>query len=170
MGSGKSTIGPILANAIGFTFIDLDSVIESGAAMSIGELFRREGEQGFRKRERSALLVASKNSRVVIGLGGGALTDAGSLAIVRDTGIVIYLRLPAAVLTARLKGRHGRPLLEDNSGNPLPPVELNKRITTLLASREHLYMQAEIIVDTEGCTVGVTVDRIVRKLSAFLPQ
>lgn len=170
MGSGKSTIGPILANAIGYSFIDLDSVIESQTGCTIEELFRKEGEEKFRERERSALRSASKSSLLVIALGGGALTDAASLAIVRETGIVVYLRVPLDELIGRLHGRHGRPLLTTEKGEALSPQALRERVTALFAARESIYMQSEVIVDTEGRTVGLTVDHIVKKLSAYLPQ
>jgi len=170
MGSGKSTIGPILANAIGYSFIDLDSAIESESGCTVDELFRKEGEQKFRERERSALRSVIKNSSIVVALGGGVLTDAGSLAIVRESGIVVYLRVTMDELIRRLHGRHGRPLLTTEKGEPLSPQALRERVGALFAAREPIYMQAEIIVDTEGRTVGLTVDHIVKKLSVYLPQ
>ncbi|HMK39397.1 MAG TPA: shikimate kinase, partial [Bacteroidota bacterium] len=91
MGSGKSTVGPLLGASLGYAFIDLDTVIEAGEGKSIAEIFREKGEQEFRALERSALRLLSARSNIVVATGGGALTDPGSLSIVRQSGLSVYL-------------------------------------------------------------------------------
>src|SRR5512140_1691574 len=93
MGSGKSTIGPILANTIGYEFVDIDRAIEASQQMSVNAIFRQQGETGFRRIEQMMLLTYSAVPGLVIALGGGTLTDPDSLRLVLSTGIVIYLKI-----------------------------------------------------------------------------
>lgn len=169
MGSGKSTVGPILANTIGYEFADLDAVIEAGAGMTVAQIFRERGEPAFRDLERRAVASVAVRSRVVVALGGGVLLDPASLALVTGTGIMVYLRATPEDIAGRLRRKKDRPLILDGGGVPLGDEALLDRIRTLLAEREALYGAAEIIVDTDGTRLGLTVDRVVRRLTPFLP-
>lgn len=170
MGSGKTTVGPILANTIGYDFIDLDDAVESGTGLSVASIFRERGEEGFRGIERDVLRSLSLRERIVVALGGGALTDAGSLAIASTTGIVVYLHSSLEQIVSRLKRKSDRPLLLADDGLPLNDRALRERIGLLLESREPTYRRADIIVDTDGSKLGLTVDAIVRKLAPYLPR
>ena len=170
MGSGKTTVGPILANTIGYDFIDLDDAVESWTGLSVASIFRERGEEGFRGIERDVLRSLSLRERIVVALGGGALTDAGSLAIASTTGIVVYLHSSLEQIVSRLKRKSDRPLLLADDGLPLNDRALRERIGLLLESREPTYRRADIIVDTDGSKLGLTVDAIVRKLAPYLPR
>ncbi len=101
-GSGKSTVGEILANTLGWRFLDLDAVIVERAGQSIAEIFSSEGEAGFRRREKDACESLRKSKRTVIALGGGALEDPETRAAAKRLGKIIWLRAPAAVLWSRI--------------------------------------------------------------------
>ena len=164
MGSGKSTVGPLLGASLGYAFIDLDTVIEAGEGKSIAEIFRGKGEQEFRALERSALRLLSARSNIVVATGGGALTDPGSLAIVRQSGLSVYLEVPVDALIARLRGRKGRPMISASDGSPLDPEELRDRITSLFLLREPVYRRADIIVDAASGSPRDTVAAILDAL------
>ena len=168
MGSGKSTVGPILANTIGYNFVDVDRTIEEAEGVAIGELFRLRGEQFFRLREREVLERLSRERKLVVALGGGALVDPANFETITTTGIVIYLRLPAELLLKRLRHREDRPLLTDAEGSRLHDGALRERVEALYRTREPLYAKADVIVDVDERRVGVTVDRVVRALAPFL--
>jgi shikimate kinase len=82
MGSGKSTIGPILANTLGFEYIDVDQFIENKTKKKIHEIFKTDGEQAFRTLERNTLQELAKRNRCVISLGGGAIANEQNCQIV----------------------------------------------------------------------------------------
>jgi shikimate kinase len=147
MASGKSTVGPLLAAQLAYEFIDLDARIEAAEGKSIPEIFRVRGEQTFRSVERRELGIVSGKNRIVAATGGGAVTDPGSLAIMRGSGIMVYLEVPLDVLLRRLRGMKGRPMIAYPDGMPLDEAHLSERITSLLRVRGPLYRQSDIIVD-----------------------
>lgn len=102
-GSGKSTVGPLVARRLGWTYLDLDEKIADEAGCSIREVFAREGEAGFRMREKAACQKLRRLKRHVVALGGGTLTDPENRAMLRRAGKIIWLRAPAAVLWARIQ-------------------------------------------------------------------
>lgn len=165
MGSGKSTLAPILANTLGYEFVDIDLEIERTAGKKVSDIFRDHGEEYFRELEHTVLERASKKNRCVISLGGGTVTRASNLSIAKSTGIVIYLKTGVNDIFHRVKHKRDRPLLQDPIGEFLPEDELRKRIADILASREPFYNQADIIIETDDRRIGITVDRIVHALA-----
>jgi shikimate kinase len=148
MASGKSTVGPRLADALRYAFLDLDDAIEARAGCSIPDLFAREGEGAFRALEREALRETARRERVVVALGGGALTREDNLRWARAHGTIVYLRVPASVLVRRLQaGRPERPLLLDEAGTPLADADLRHRVQSMLDERSPYYEQADLVVD-----------------------
>ncbi len=168
MGSGKSTVGPILANTIGYAFVDLDCMIEKAEGVTVAEVFRLRGEEYFRGRERDAIARLSLEPGRVIALGGGALVDPVNFETVIATGILVYLKLPKDVLLKRLEHRQDRPLLRDAAGGRLPEEEMRERFEALYRIREPLYARADLILDADERHVGVTVDRLAKLLVPFL--
>jgi shikimate kinase len=166
MGSGKSTIGPILANTLGFSFVDIDKEIEHETGKKITEIFSDLGEEFFREVERSILRQLSRREGCVIALGGGTITNDVNLEIVKTTGTLIYLKVNVEQIYRRLRYKTDRPLLRPPSGPqaPLEESELRARILTLLEKREPFYTQADLIVTTDEQRVGITVDEIVSSL------
>jgi len=103
MGSGKSTIGPLLAAELGWTFIDLDSEIERRTGLSVPQIFSERGEAAFRKEETAALAAVLGRARTVIALGGGAPETLGNRLLLEQTPgtAIVYLAAPFATLAER---------------------------------------------------------------------
>jgi shikimate kinase len=167
MGSGMSTVGPLLAAALGHEFIDLDAVIEAKEGESIPVIFRRRGETDFRSLERRELLLLSSRSGIVVATGGGALTDPGSMAIVHESGMLVYLEVSLETLLARLRGKSGRPMIAADDGSPLDDVHLRDRVASLLREREPAYRQADVIVDSGSVAPAETVSLILKSLRSL---
>lgn len=157
MASGKSTIGPRLAEALGYAFLDLDNAIEARVGCSIPTLFEREGEAAFRQAEAAALRETAQRECIVVALGGGALTYEDNLRWTLAHGAVVYLRVSVELLVQRLRASGtGRPLLLDDAGHPLGVAALRRRIRTMLEAREAVYEQAPITVEAEHSPPTVT--------------
>lgn len=164
MGSGKSTVAPILASRLSFEVVELDDVIARRAGRSIPEIFEEEGEEGFRRRERTMLEETVERSDVVVSLGGGAVTDEENLSLVRESGTLVYLRVPVEVLTDRLYGSERRPLLQDESGDLLARAELRRRIAGMMDERAAFYRRAHHVVDAGAPAPAETADEIIRAI------
>jgi shikimate kinase len=169
MGSGKSTVGPILANTLGYQFLDIDKFIEDAAQKSIPEIFRIDGEAAFRNLERTALCGLSSRSESVVALGGGTIANEENLQFIKKTGILVYLKISPEQAMLRVQHhRTDRPMLKDEAGNPLTAEKLKQRIIQLLEQREKFYLRSDIVVDTDNLRIGMSVDEIVKKVKAFL--
>ena len=145
MGSGKSTVGKILAGYLSVPFIDLDEFIVERAGKSIPDIFEQEGERRFRSLESEALELCSKN-KGVFGLGGGAVLDTQNREMMMESGLVAYLRATPETLERRLRSEaDGRPLLAGE-------ISLDERIAGLLNERSAIYELAHIIIDTDDLT------------------
>ena len=119
MGSGKTTVGQLLARQMGWHFVDLDTAIEQRAGLSIPEIFERLGEQEFRTMEQEALIRAlgeaqTRDRPTVVALGGGTFAQPQSIAALRSSGCpVIWLDCPIEQLLARCATITNRPLFRD---------------------------------------------------------
>lgn len=168
-GSGKSTVGPILAKQLRRPYIDTDAMIARRERKSINELFILHGEGYFRKVE-AEVIRASLNgrSKYVVGLGGGAFHFARNRAIIQATGTVIYLQTSVKEIYRRLKSDASRPLLQvfPKEGETGREVRL-RRISELLAQRLPTYGMADVTVSTTGRTPSQVVRRIVDKLDKY---
>lgn len=165
MGSGKSTLGPPLAERLGYGFLDLDAAIEAEAGRPVQALFAEEGEAAFRALERACLQQTARRSGVVVALGGGALTFEENLHFARTHGAVVYLYVPPAELARRLaRSRTPRPLLFGEDGRPLAGPALEARIADLLAHREAFYRRAHHTVDLTGKDVDEAVAAVLGAL------
>lgn len=165
MGSGKSTCGPIVADRLGYRFLDLDAEVERIAGITISELFAK-GESRFRALETAVLSELSGQERVIVATGGGALTSDGNLLLAETSGAIVLLKLPAGVLAARLSDPEGRPLLHDEHGKPYTEAALVKRIEELLAKRERYYSHADAVVEAEGMAPEEVADAVVQALES----
>jgi shikimate kinase len=166
-GSGKSTVGPLLARRLGVQFYDLDQLIILRSGLTIEEIFTAKGERFFRALEHETLTKLAGRSRVpsVIALGGGVLARASNRTLVQRCGVVVYLSCSIAELYRRLKDRRDRPMLfvtEDPKGGQRRL--LLERIRTLLAARRLQYESAAVRVSTTDRTPLATVRLIAEKL------
>lgn len=144
MGSGKTSVGPILARRLGIDFWDSDTMLEQKLGMSINALFKQQGEAFFRDKEAEMLSFLGQKlpGTCVIATGGGAVLRAENMAALRVRGVLVYLEVSAAEACARLQGTKERPLLQG--------VNFQHKIAAMLAARRPFYQQADYIVDTVG--------------------
>ena len=168
MGSGKSTVAPVLATALNWSCIDTDEEIEKREQKTIREIFRENGEQYFRAREREVLSAVSLEQERVVALGGGAITIDENIQTVQSTGVLVYLKADAEDIFQRLDSVSDRPLLESIDGKKIDGDELRIRIGKLLEVREPFYKQADIIVEIKGKHVQAIVEEILGKLTKIL--
>lgn len=163
MGAGKTVIGTELARRLGRRFLDSDAEIEAAAAMTIPEIFARDGEAFFRDREAEVIARLLSGPPCVLATGGGAWLRPANRAAIRAAGPVVWLDADADTLWHRLKGRSGRPLLETAD----PRATLN----TMLEARRPAYAEAELAVRI-GPHDGVqaTADAVLRMLAAHRPE
>lgn len=156
MGSGKSTVGSMLARELGWRFVDSDHVIEADAGLSIPEIFRRMGEARFRELERDVVLRLATQGPAVIALGGGALLNPETRRAVQAAGRLVYLAASPEEIQSRLRNQtDARPLLAG-----LGPDARRERIGALLEQRRPIYESAEMRVDTDGYTLAEVVERV----------
>jgi shikimate kinase len=152
MGSGKSTVGQLLAMELGWQFIDLDTVIEAGQGLSIRVIFENSGEPFFRQIEHVALREASRAEPAVIALGGGTFAQTPNVEFIRDTGgATVWLDCPPQVLRSRCEGIDNRPLFRDE-----------ETFNRLLLERMPFYRLADFHVSTEGLKPADVVEQILR--------
>jgi shikimate kinase len=135
MGTGKTTIGQVLAKELGYRFFDTDVLIERVAQKSINELFTEEGEIFFRDLESQVLGEVSACTRSVIATGGGAVLRPVNWGYLRH-GLIIWLDAPISLLIERLAEDNTRPLLKMDN--------LSLKLETLLAERKSLYQEADL--------------------------
>jgi len=154
MGSGKTTVGRIIAESNGMEFIDIDEDIEETAGMSVSEIFSAQKEQGFRALESAAIKRAASGRGRVVACGGGAATIEENVAALREAGPIVYLRASPDVVFERLKGEVGsRPLIA--SGDP------HRAISRLLREREGNYERAAThIIETDGLAPDAVAEKV----------
>jgi shikimate kinase len=168
MASGKSTIGPILANTIGWNFFDLDKEIEKKEGLKIVELFDQKGEEYFRKSETEILKELSGKTEVIISLGGGAIASDDNFKIIKSSGKVIYLKSSPEMAYKRLRFKRDRPAFIFE-GEEVPSKEkFIERINYHLESRQKYYEQCDFTIDTDSQTVGKTVDLLAKYIERDL--
>ena len=164
MGSGKSTAGPLVADHLGYRFLDLDAEVEKAAGASISELFARRGERMFRALETAVLSEAAVQEQVVVATGGGALANEGNLLLAESSGFIVYLKLSPPVLASRLHGPGKRPLLNDEDGQPMTEEQIVERLAELIDQRERFYQQADAVIEAETMAPADVAAAIIESL------
>src|ERR1017187_385101 len=157
MRSGKSAVGRQLARLLRFTFYDSDADIEAKTGVDIGYIFDKEGEPGFRMREKESIERLTRLDGVVLATGGGAVIDADNRRVLAERGTVVYLETSVDQQLERTRhGRH-RPLLNDTD-----PQETLKE---LMLRRAALYKEiADLTVSTNGRRVQLVAEEIYQAL------
>ncbi len=157
MGAGKSAVGKLLARALDLAFYDSDTEIEARTGVDIPYIFEREGEAGFREREREVIEALTELQNIVVATGGGAVLSPLNRERLASTGRVIYLQTSVAQQLERTKHGRQRPLLYTDD-----PEE---KLRQLMAVRAPLYESiAHVIVDTDGRQVRTVCDEILERL------
>ncbi len=154
MGTGKTTIGRQLAQALGLEFKDSDQEIQRRTGVDIPTIFEYEGEDGFRARERKVIADLVEVENLVLATGGGAVAEADNRRLLPARGFVIYLECSPEQQYERTYKDKNRPLLQ--SENPLD------RLRELTQERDPLYREvADLVVSTEGRSATAVVKDIV---------
>lgn len=157
MGAGKSTVGKIIADKMGYGFCDADTYIEEQAGITITQIFADHGEDHFRDLESESMEGLAKNQNQVIATGGGVVQRDRNWDAMNSGGITIYLRATVESVWKRIKDDDTRPLLQVDN-----PVETARE---LLAKRTPMYEKADIIIDTDNLTPEQVADEILSKLN-----
>ena len=159
MGSGKSAVGRQLSRVLQLPFHDSDSEIERRTGVDIPFIFEKEGEAGFRQREREALEALTALEGIVLATGGGAVLLPENRRLLSQRGCVVYLQTSVAQQAERVRHGRNRPLLAD--GDPAT------RLGDLMGTRAPLYSEvADIVVSTNGRRVNSVAEQVLRELAA----
>ena len=154
MGSGKSSVGRVLAKRLGCPFIDLDMEIVSASGRSINDIFAQDGEKAFRSMETLSLQKVLHGDRSVIATGGGIVIAAENRSLMCASGIVVNLSVSLPLVLQRLHGATDRPLFGGS--------DAANRVKSLMDEREQFYEDADIRIDTDGKSVEDVAAEILR--------
>lgn len=157
MAAGKSEVGELLAEQLGYDFVDTDRILSDRAGKSIPKIFKEEGEVIFREMEKDVIAGLKDTKTTVIATGGGAVLDKENRTILGGLGHLVYLKASPRELYLRVKNDRGRPLLNV----PNPQQELER----ILAQREMVYESSDIIIDTEDLNVDEVVEQLIDELA-----
>ena len=141
MGTGKTSVGRLLADQFQFKFLDTDEMIEQRAGKTVGQIFEQDGEAAFRKFEQEILQEIGALKHVVISTGGGLGAVEANVASLKEHSLVVCLWAPPQTVWQRVQNQTHRPLLQT--------ADPQEKICELLALREPVYRQADFLVNTE---------------------
>ncbi len=160
MGSGKTTVGRLLARRLHLSFVDSDHEIEAHTGVRISTIFEVEGESGFRLREADMIARLTQRQGIVLATGGGAILNVHTRQLLQARGLVIYLRADPEQLWLRTRHDRQRPLLQ--TAHP------KARLQELYAQRDPLYREiAHLIIDTGQQSVPRLVSHLESELRQF---
>jgi len=158
MGTGKTTLGRLLANQIGYEFIDTDAQIEKQIGQTIADLFQTQGETAFRKLEAKLVKELAKREGLVIATGGGLVLNPKNVATLRKTGRIVCLTAtPEEILTRISKQQDVRPLLQEK--------DPRAKIIELLQQRTSVYQQFPQL-STSKQTLEQLVDKLLELINS----
>lgn len=158
MGAGKTTIGKQLARQLGRTFYDSDRVVEERTGANIPLIFEMEGEEGFRRREKSTITELTNKQDIVLATGGGVILDPDNRDQITRQGFVVYLSAPLEHLFNRTAKDKNRPLLQT--------ADPRKKLEEILNARDPLYREvADVIIETDGSPARGVVKKLLGIIS-----
>ena len=160
MGVGKSSVGRRLANALELPFRDTDSEVEAAAGCSISDIFTDLGEAAFREGERRVIARLLEQEPHVLATGGGAFMNEQTRALIKSRAVSVWLKADLDVLARRVSRKDTRPLLAGRD-----PLEV---LQAQADARYPVYGEADVMVETGDAAHHVTVDQVIRALSAHL--
>jgi len=152
MGTGKTSVGRLLAKEKKWSFVDLDELIELKQQRRIVDIFAQDGEPYFRKIEKKFLKQVSTQKKFVVACGGGVVLDKANIKIMKKSGVLICLCASCEEILKRVSSSTLRPIL--NVAKPRERIEL------LLKMRAPYYLQADKTIDTSGLSIKQVVARI----------
>ena len=152
MGSGKTSVGRLVADQLHFDFLDTDEVIESRAGRSISDIFAENGELAFRELERQLVEELAARTHMVVSTGGGLPLDPANLASLAQHALVVCLWVSPEKCWERVRNQSHRPLIKD-------PDPLGK-IRALLETRDKFYRQADVLVNTEWRSIREVAQQV----------
>ncbi len=155
MGTGKTSVGRLVADHLHFDFLDTDDVIQTEQGATVTEIFSTRGEPAFRTLEQKLVGDLAARTRTVIATGGGLPTHPENLASLRTHALIVCLWASPEKIWERVKSQTHRPLLHD----PDP----QKKISDLLATREPFYKQADVLLNTELRSVREVAQQVVHQ-------
>ncbi|MGB4600364.1 MAG: shikimate kinase [Trichlorobacter sp.] len=158
MGSGKTSVGQLLADRLGWAFVDLDALIVERAGKSINAIFHSAGEAAFRQLEQEQLAALVGRKQIVLSTGGGAVINPENRCLMRLIGVVVNLTAPLDVLVTRLDTADDRPLLQGEEPRAV-------KLARLLAEREGCYADSDIRIDTAAKSVEDVAAEVLERLS-----
>ena len=153
MGSGKSTVGKILAYKLGLKFVDIDSQIEKNTGLTIPEIFEKYGEKHFRDLEKKEIEKFTQKDGFVVSTGGGLGANPENMGKLKKSGKVVWLDVSLNEILKRCENDSNRPLLNQ-------PLE---NIQKLYEYRKKVYKQAHIHIKAEGKTPEDIADEIIQR-------
>jgi len=158
MGAGKSTVGKILAEKIGYKFLDADKAVEDRAGTTITDIFSEHGEPYFRDMESETTESLASGEKQVIATGGGVVQRDRNWDAMKSNGITIYLKASIETIWERIKDDTTRPLMQVEN-----PVETAR---DLLNKRTPMYEKADIILLTDDLSLEQAADEILALLNS----
>ncbi len=158
MGTGKTAVGTILADKLGYVFLDTDTMVEKDAGILIAEIFEKQGEAKFREVETKMLRKALDKEKIVISTGGGSVIDPDNRSLMKQKGVVIALTASPEIIYQRISKVENRPLLKTK--------DVLGKIKTLISHRSEFYREADHIIDTTSHLLEQTVDEILKVIRA----
>jgi XRE family transcriptional regulator, aerobic/anaerobic benzoate catabolism transcriptional regulator len=161
-GAGKSTLGKMLANKIGWKFVELNKEIEAENGLSVAEIIALYGQEGFRRMEQAALgQLLADNGLTVLATGGGIVSEPLTFDLVLSSFYTIWLKAEPEEHMARVRGQGDlRPMADDRSAMT--------ELRNILVSREPLYARANAVVDTAGLSVEDAGARLIEAVAPVL--
>jgi shikimate kinase len=157
MGSGKTAVGRHLARLFRFTFHDSDADVEAKTGVDISFIFEKEGEGGFRLREKESIERLTRLESIVLATGGGAVIDADNRRVLAERGVVVYLETSIDQQLERTRHARHRPLLND--------TDPEQRLVELMQHRAVLYAEiADFTVSTNGRRVQLLAEEIYHEI------
>ncbi len=158
MGVGKTTIGKLLAQEIGYRFVDTDEVIVKAASKSINEIFIENGEAEFRQLESDILSQVCAYTKLIVATGGGIVIQQQNWSYLHH-GLIVWLDAPIPIILQRLAEDNTRPLLQD--------ADIEGKLKSLLEQRQPMYSQADLHITISATE---TPEEIATRILATIPS